>query len=89
MKVPQWYPKAHQIERFNFLLNYAALHATQQGTLHALANSIGVTPTTVSMWKRVGKVSTIEYAMKIEALAGREFVTWESLVNPASAIQQQ
>lgn len=88
MRVPAWYHSAHQIQKLNFLLNVAAAHATEEGTLNALANRIGVVPTTISIWKRVGKVSTIEYAMKVEEVVGREIVTWESLVNPASANQQ-
>lgn len=89
MKLPLWYPKATREQRFNYLIQLAALHASADGSLSTLASKLNMTPGTISIWKRSGKIPVVRVAMDIEKLAGREIVTWESLVNPASAIQQQ
>lgn len=89
MQLPSWYSKATREQRFNYLIQLAALHASAEGSLGSLASTLGMTGGTISIWKRQGKIPVVRVAMDIEKLVGREVVTWESLVNPASAVQQQ
>lgn len=89
MQVPNWYQSAERREKFNYLIQLVAMHATPKCELGALANELGTTAATISLWKQAGRVPTVRAAMAIENMVGRNVVTWESLLNPESAVSQK